>query len=138
MHSKDNLEEFFKNTINEFNDIPSDNVWIGVEQGLEPQQKQHIFNHKLLLPFLMVCLVTLCTFSLIRNINLHQKTEILTAKMQEKQNELDVLRKNLNDVKQRYLQVEDYVENKSETTPLYLFSQEYPLRGDDVISIREL
>jgi len=137
MHSKNNLEEFFKHTINKFNDTPSDKVWEGLEQRLEPQHTLP-FNSKMLLPFLMVCLIVISTFSVIGNINLHQKTEKLTAQMQEKESEIEVIQSNFEDVLQMYLSVEDYVEINCKPTMVSPYSQEIPFRDEDIIPIREL
>lgn len=134
---KDNLETFFKHTLENFNDAPTDNVWEELEQRLEPPHTR-TFNNKLLLPLLMASLIIVSTFSVIGNISLRQKTEKLTAQIQEKQNEMIDLQKDIFVVSQKYLSVEDYVVANCNPTNLSQFSQDLPFRDEDIIPTREL
>jgi len=127
---KDNLEDFFKHTLEDFNDSPADKVWEKLEQRLEPRH-QHTFNKKLLLPLLMTCLIAISTFSVIGNISLHQKTEKLSAQIQEKQHKIKDLQKDKTKFRIKYAKLEN------DCNPIVMspFFQAFPLRDDDIFSL---
>lgn len=130
---KDNLEDFFKHTLEDFNDAPTDKVWEELEQRLEPINTT-VFNNKLIIPFLMMCLIAISTFSLIGNISLHQETEKLAVQIEEKQCEMIALQKENSVVSQKYLSMQAYCKPPTQSR----YSQDHHYRGEDIIPMMEL
>ncbi len=139
MNNNNNLEDFFKYTIEEFNDAPSDKVWEELEQRIE-QPAVSVFNNKLLLPFFMICLLVIISFSIISNISLHQKTEKLTAQILEEQHKVENLHKDYSITNQKYLAVSQILStcNPPSNFGNIHFSDNLPLRDEDSITMREL
>lgn len=130
---KDNLENFFKHTLEDFKDAPGDNVWDELEQRLEPKQANTL-NQKWLLPLLMASLIIISTFSVVSNISLHQKTEKLSAQIQLEQHKIKDLQQDKTEFRVKYAKLEN------DCNPMVMspFLQAFPLRDDDIYSIQEL
>ena len=138
-NNNNNIEDFFKHTIEDFNDAPSDKVWEGLEHRLEPPAAS-VFNNKLLLPFFMICLVLISGFSVISNISLQQKTEKLVAQIQEEEYKRKNLHKYYSVANKKYLDVSASLDICKSTLNAsnIEFSQDIPLRDEDIITMREL